>query len=166
MKKRYLLMFIILILCLIFQGTVFQYWSWAGIKPDLAMLWVTYMAMHHRPVEGMVFGFVAGLIVDLFLGRYIGLYAIVLTVLALVIGFLQQRWYRENIPLTMVLVFMVTFLGQTLLALVAATAGLDWVFGSAAKMIFGISLYNCLLVPLTYPLIHKSFTKGLLKDPS
>jgi len=160
--RRKILMFIILIFCLILPGTVFHYWSWGGIKPDLAMLWLIYIALHHRPVEGAVYGLATGLLVDLFFGRYIGMYTITLVVVALLISFLQQRWYRENVVLTIVLVFMGTFLGQAIIFLLAITAGLNWYPGEAIRVIIGISLYNSLLVPLTYPLIHRSFTKGWL----
>lgn len=160
--KRNITMLLILILCLILPGTLFHYWSWAGIKPDLAMLWVIYIALHHRPGTGAIYGLIIGLIVDMYIGRYIGLYGITFAVVALLISLIQQRWYRENIPLTMILVFIVTVLGQTLLVLVVKTAGIDWLFGEAYKVIFGIAFYNSLLVPITYPFIHRSFTEGLL----
>ncbi|RNC29944.1 MAG: hypothetical protein AWM53_00164 [Candidatus Dichloromethanomonas elyunquensis] len=160
--KRYVIMLIIFMLCLTLPGTLFQYWSWGGIKPDLVMLWVIYIALHHRPVRAIAYGFSFGLIEDFYLGRYIGLNAISLAAAALLIGFLQQRWYRENIPLTMVLVLIVSILGQTLIMLFAATSGLNWFFGDALNIILGISFYNCLLVPLTYPFIHRSFTSGFL----
>lgn len=160
--KRNLLMLVILLICLILPGTVFHYWSWAGIKPDLAMLWVIYISLHHRPAQGIVYGFIAGLIVDFYFGRYLGLYAITFAGVALLISLLQQRWYKENIPLTMLLAFTVTFLGQTLIMVIASTAGLNWFIGEAYKVILGIALYNCLLVPLTYPFLHRSFSSGLL----
>ena len=164
--RRYILILIILIFCLVLPGTVFHYWSWAGIKPDLVMLWVIYVALHHRPMEGVVYGFGMGLILDLYLGRYIGLNAIAFALVALLIGFLQQRWYKENVLLTMVLVFMVTFLGQSIIMILASIAGLNWYLGDALRIIFGIALYNTILVPLTYPLIHKSFMSGFLRQES
>jgi len=164
--KRAVIMFVILVLCLILPGTVFHYLSWSGIKPDLAMLWVIYIALHHRTVRGVVYGFFIGLVVDMYLGRYIGLYAIVLAVVALLISYLQQRWYKESLFITMVLVFCLTILGQTLMVLLADTAGLQWSSGDAFKVIMGISLYNSLLVPLTYPIIHRSFTSGFLYKKS
>lgn len=161
--RRHIIMILILIACLVLPGTTFQYFSWGGIKPDITMLWVIYIALHHRPVQGVLYGFVIGLIVDFYLGRYIGLYAIILAVVAFLISLLQQRWYKENIPLTMLLVFIVTFLGQSLMVIVATTAGLNWYFGDAVKEIIGISFYNCLLVPLTYPFVHRSFSEGILQ---
>ncbi len=164
--RRNLLMFVVLVFCLILPGTVFHYWSWNGIKPDLAMLWVIYIALHHKPVEGVIYGGVIGLIVDLYFGRYIGLCTVSFALVAFLVGLLQQRWYRENVVLTMALVFMVTFLGQSMMMILASTAGLNWYLGDAYRMIFGIALYNCLLVPLTYPFIHKSFTTGYLRQES
>jgi len=160
--KRFLVLLFMLLLCLVLPGTLFHYLSWGGIKPDLAMLWVIYIALHYRPVEGMVHSFIIGFIIDCYLGRYIGLYAIVLTVVALMTSFLQKRWYKENIPLTMVFVFFLTALGHILMVLIVNTAGLQWSLGTAIRVISGTAFYNCLLVPLTYPFLHRSFTRGLL----
>lgn len=164
--RRNIIMLIILIFCLILPGTAFHYLSWNGIKPDLAMLWIIYIALHHRPIEGVAYGFATGLIVDLYFSRYIGMYTITLAVVAFLISFLQQRWYRDNIPLTIVLVFMATFLGQTIVSLLANIAGLNWDVGNAFRTIIGISLFNALLVPITYPIAHRSFSQGILKQKS
>jgi rod shape-determining protein MreD len=48
------------------------------------------------------------------------------------------------------------------MVLIAKTAGLHWFFGEALQVIIGIAIYNSLLVPITYPLVHRSFTKGIL----
>ncbi len=164
--RRYIIMLIILIFCLILPGTVFHYLSWNGIKPDLAMLWLIYIAIHHRPSQGIAYGFAIGLIVDLYFSRYIGMYTITLAVVAFLISFLQQRWYRDNIPLTIVLVFLATLLGQIIVSLLANIAGLNWDFGNAVRMILGTALYNSLLVPITYPLANRSFTLGILRQKS
>ena len=164
--RRYVVMLIILAFCLVLPGTVFHFLSWNGIKPDLAMLWIIYIALHHRPAEGAAYGFATGLIVDLYFSRYIGMYAITLAIVAFLISFLQQRWYKENIPLTMVLVFLATVLGQSIISLLANIAGLNWNFGDALRMIVGSALYNTLLVPITYPLVNRSFTQGILKQKS
>ena len=164
--KRNIVMFIILVISLVLPSTVFHYWSWNGIKPDLVMLWVIYIALHHRPAEGLTYGFIAGLIADFYFGRYIGMYTITLALVAFLISTLQQRWYRENIPLTIVLVFSATFMGQMIVSLLANIAGLNWYLDNVLPMIVGISVYNTILVPITYPLISRSFNKGVLKPES
>ncbi|NLO98326.1 MAG: rod shape-determining protein MreD [Peptococcaceae bacterium] len=161
--KRNIVLFILLCLCLVFQGTLFQYLSIGGIKPDLVMLLVIYIALHQKPLAGLIYGFAYGLIIDMYMGRYIGLHAIILAVVALLVSYIQQKWYRENVILTMMLVFFLTFLGQLLLVVMAVTSGLQWSARNPFDTMMGISFYNCLLVPFTYPLIHRSFTKGILK---
>lgn len=160
---RYVMILIMLLLGLILPGTVFYFWSWGGIKPDLIMLFTIYMALHHRRVPGALWGLGAGLIEDLYLGRHFGMYSLTLTAVALLSNWLAQRWYRENYLLTALLVFLVTFTGQGLIALLSIVVGAQWSLGDALRLVVGVSLYNAVLVPITYPWIHRSFTRGWLK---
>lgn len=160
---RYLIMLGMLLLSLILPGTVFYFWSWGGIKPDLIMLFTIYMALHHRPMSGALWGLGAGILEDLYLGRHFGMYSLTLTGVALLSGWLAQRWYRENYALTTLLVFLVTFLGQTLIALLSLGVGIQWTVTDALRLAIGVSLYNAILVPISYPWVHRSFLKGWLK---
>lgn len=160
---RYFLMLVMLFLSLILPGTVFYFWSWSGIKPDLVMIFTIYMALHHRPLRGALWGLGAGIVVDLYLGRHFGMYALTLTGVALLSGWLAQRWNRENFPLITLLVFLVTFAGQSMISFLSLGVGAQWAFFDALRLISGVSLYNAILVPVTYPWIHRSFVKGWLK---
>lgn len=160
---RYIILGLLYLLSLVLPGTLFHFWAWSEIKPDLVMLLTIYIALHHRLVPGMVMGFMAGLLQDFFLGRYIGMYSVTLTAVALLSGWLSARWYRENFLLTTLLVFIVTMFGQTMVAFLGLAAGLPWSFAESLRLIFGISLYNAILVPVTYPFIHHSFLHGWLR---
>lgn len=160
---RYFIMLGMLLLSLILPGTVFYFWSWGGIKPDLIMLFTIYMALHHRPVSGALWGLGAGILEDLYLGRHFGMYSLTLTGVALLSSWLAQRWYRENYALTTLLVFLVTFMGQTLIAFLSLGVGVQWTVTDALRLAMGVSLYNAILVPISYPWIHRSFLKGWLK---
>ena len=160
---RYVLITVMFLLSLILPGTVFHFWSWAGIKPDLLMLLTIYIAMHHRLSSSLLWGLGAGLLEDLYFGRYIGMYTLSLTVVAFVSYWLAERWYRENFALTTFMVFLVTAVGQIFVAFLMMGAGQQWSFGDIGRLVFGVSLYNAILVPLTYPLIHRSFLYGWLR---
>lgn len=160
---RYLLMLMMLLLSLILPGSVFYFWSWGGIKPDLIMLFTIYMALHNRPLPGALWGLSAGIVEDLYLGRHFGMYSLTLTGVALLSGWLAQRWNKENFPLIVLLVFLVTFAGQSLIAFLSLGVGAQWTFYDALRLISGVSLYNAILVPVSYPWIHRSFLKGWLK---
>jgi rod shape-determining protein MreD len=156
-------MFFIWCVCLVLIGTVFEQLAWGAVKPDLIMLWAIYAALHHTPARGAVCGFVSGLLFDFYLGRYFGVYAVVLPLVSILSGILQKNWYRENIPLTIVMVFLLTAIGQSAVAFLTMTGGAVLYLRDALPLIAGISFYNALLVPLTYPWLHRSFTRGFLR---
>ncbi|MDA8229694.1 MAG: rod shape-determining protein MreD [Desulfitobacterium hafniense] len=160
---RFVIIVIMLLLSLVLPGTVFYFWSWSGIKPDLIMLFAIYMALHHRLFTGVIWGVGAGILQDFYLGRHIGMYSLTLTVVAILTGWLSQRWYKENFPLITLLVLMVTVVGQFLIAFLSLGAGLEWSFQDVIRVVLGVSVYNALLVPVTYPLIHRSFLYGVLR---
>ena len=160
---RYVLIAVMFLLSLILPGTVFHFWSWSGIKPDLLMLLTIYIAMHHRLPSSVFWGLGAGLLEDLYLGRYIGMYTLTLAVVAFLSYWLAERWYRENYLLTTFMVFLVTAVGQILVAFLNLGAGLQWPLGDIARLVIGVSFYNAVLVPITYPLIHRSFLRGWLR---
>lgn len=161
--KRIVLLVFWLMLTLVLPGTLFHLWAWSGIKPDLIMLFVIYLALHSRPLNAVAGGFAVGLIQDFYLGHFIGMYTLTLTIVALLTIWLTDRWYRENFPLTILLVFFVTAVGQLLIGLLGFGAGMNWSAGDILRIVLGVSVYNALLVPVTYPWIHRSFLHGWLR---
>jgi rod shape-determining protein MreD len=160
---RYFLIAIMLVLGFVLPGTVFYFWDWFGIKPDLVMLLVIYIALHSRLVTGALWGLGTGILEDLYLGHFIGMYAFTLTVVALLSNWLAQRWYRENFLFINLLVFMVSVAGQLLAVFLSLGAGMHWQFSAIFLVSVGIAFYNVILVPATYPLIHRSFLYGWLR---
>ena len=160
---RYVIIVVMFLLSLTLPGTVFHFWAWSGIKPDLLMLLTIYMAMHHRLPSSLLWGLGAGLLEDLYLGRYIGMYTLTLVVVAFLSYWLAERWYRDNFILTTFMVFIVTFAGQVVVAFLSLGAGLHWSLGDIGQLVIGVALYNAILVPVTYPLIHRSFLHGWLR---
>jgi rod shape-determining protein MreD len=156
-------MIVIFIFCLIAPGTVFYYLSPLGIRPDLIMLWTIYFALHTSPRIALWTAFAMGLLTDLYIGSNLGLHTFALCAVAAVSIWLQKRWDKDNMMLVTLLVFSVTLAGQGVMVLLAALSGIGWAFGAALRVAVGVSLYNALLVLLTYPLIHRSFTKGWLR---
>lgn len=160
---RYLMLSLMFLLSLILPGTLFYFWGWSGIKPDLVMLLVIYYALHNRLQAGAIWGLGSGILQDLYLGRYVGMFTLTLTVVALLSGWMAQRWYRENFLLTIVMVFTATVTGQLMIAFLSLGAGLPWSFRDILRLVFGVGVYNALLVPVTYPWVHRSFLQGWLR---
>lgn len=160
---RIFLIIVMLLFSLILPGTLFHFLAWGNIKPDLVVLFTIYLALHHKTLPGALWGLGAGLLADFYFGRHFGMYAVTLTCVALLADWLSQRWYRDNYFLTALLVFLVTFVGEGMIAILNILVGARWALDDAIRLVIGVSVYNALLVPLTYPWIHRSFTKGWLK---
>lgn len=160
---RYFLIAVMFILSLILPGTLFHYWSWMGNKPDFLMLLTIYIAMHHSLRTGVIWGLGAGLFQDLYLGRYIGMYTFTLAIVAFLSCWFTKHWFKDNYILTTFMVFLVTAVGQILIAFLSLGAGLQCSFGDIVRLVMGVSVYNAVLVPITYPLIHRSFLSGWLR---
>ncbi|MDR3270091.1 MAG: rod shape-determining protein MreD [Peptococcaceae bacterium] len=161
---RYLLLAVLFFFSLILPGTLFHFWSWGGVKPDLVMLLTIYFAMHHRSaVYALGTGIIFGLLQDLFLGKYIGMYALTLMVVAGLSFWLAGRWYRENLFLTLVLVFGVSLAGQAMIGFLGLAVGSLWSPTEILRLVLGIAVYNTILTPMTYPWIHHSFLYGWLR---
>lgn len=161
--RRNILIIVMLLFSLILPGTVFYFWSWGGVKPNLVLLFTIYMALHHRTLPGTLWGLGAGLTADFYFGRHFGMYALTLTCVALLTGWLSQRWYRDNFLLIALMVFLVTIVGEGMIAFLNIAVGAKWSLGDAFRLVIGVAVYNAILVPITYPLIHRSFTRGWLK---
>lgn len=160
---RYVLIAVMFLLSLILPGTVFHFWAWSGIKPDLLMLLTIYIAMHHRLPSSVLWGLGAGLLEDLYLGRYIGMYTLTMAVVAFLSYWLAERWYRENFLITTFVVFLVTAVGQIMIGFLSLGAGLQWSLADIVRLVIGVSFYNAVMVPITYPVIHRSFLRGWLR---
>ncbi|MDD4400408.1 MAG: rod shape-determining protein MreD [Desulfitobacteriaceae bacterium] len=152
-----------LLISFVLQGTVFYFWDWFGIKPDLVMLLVIYIALHSRLFTGMLWGLGIGIIEDLYLGYFIGMSAFTFAGVALLSNWLAQRCYKENLLFIVLLVFSVSVVGELLAIFLSLGAGMHWQLGAIVRISVGIACYNLILVPATYPLIHRSFLYGWLR---
>jgi rod shape-determining protein MreD len=126
------------------------------------MLWAIYFSLHSPPRPALMMAFVTGLLTDLYIGSAIGMHTFALCVVVLVSIRLQKGWDKNNMLLVTVLVFGATLIGQSVMVLLAVLSGLSLSLWMSIQIALGVSIYNALLVVLTYPLIHRSFKRGLL----
>jgi len=160
---RYIILVFLMLMTLVLPGTLFHLWAWSGIKPDLTMLLIIYIALHDRKWASIFWGLGTGLMEDFYLGHYLGMYTVTLTLVAALTNWLAGRWYRENLPLTVLLVFLVTAVGQLVVGFLGLGAGLGWSASDILRLVVGVAGYNAVLVLVTYPWMHRSFRHGLLK---
>ena len=106
---RPFIMFLIIIMNLVLQSTLFQYIEILNIKPNSSILIIVSYAILRGDVEGSIFGFVTGLMQDIFFGQFIGLYALFGLLVGFFCGTPFKSFFRENIILSFVLSAIVSF---------------------------------------------------------
>ena len=126
-----------------------------GFRPELLLLLTLIFAMLEEPWGAAGFGFASGLMKDLLVGKFIGLYAGTYLLMAILVGFVTKRLYRENFLVRFFAIVAGTVLGQVLYLLGAASFGFSspwsWITWSS---ILGTSLFNGLVGLLVYrPLV-------------
>ncbi len=82
------------IVFLLLQTTLARYLAVAGLPPDLALIWIVYLALRRGQIAGTVAGFFTGLVLDLLSGNdgMLGLTALSMTAG----GFVAGYFFNEN----------------------------------------------------------------------
>lgn len=101
---RKILVFLIVILGFLLQGTVFSGISMGGIVPNILIIITSSFGFMRGKNEGMAIGFMCGLILDIFFGDILGFYALVYLFIGYLNGFFKSIFYPEDIKLPMILI--------------------------------------------------------------
>jgi rod shape-determining protein MreD len=82
------------ILFVLLQTTIAQYLAVAGLSPDIALIWIVYLALRRGQITGTIAGFFTGLVLDLLSGNdgMLGLAALAKTAG----GFMAGYFFSEN----------------------------------------------------------------------
>ena len=82
------------LLVIVVQTTLVRYLAIGGLTPDLALLWIVYVAVRRGQIPATTIGFSAGLVLDLLSGAdgMLGLAALAKTIS----GFIAGYFYSEN----------------------------------------------------------------------
>ncbi len=101
---RKIVVFCIVIIGFLLQGSVFSGISMGGIVPNILIIITSSFGFMRGKNEGMVIGFMCGLIMDIFFGDILGFYALVYLVIGYLNGFFRSIFYPEDIKLPMILI--------------------------------------------------------------
>ncbi len=102
--RRKIALFFIITICYLLQTTVFQYFSFAGISPNLMVIVVSAFGFMRGRKEGMYVGFFSGLLMDIFSGAYLGPYALLYMYIGYINGKFRKRYYPDDIRLPMIMI--------------------------------------------------------------
>lgn len=141
---------------LILQTTVLPLLKIAGVMPDLLLVLVIFAALHYGLPAGWVVGLSVGLIQDFLNARYLGLGALSFFATSYIIGFLEDKVFKENPFVFLILVFLgsfisniVFFVGQSLVGSFSFSFSLFW------RVLIPSALYNVFVATVLLPLFTK-----------
>lgn len=127
---------LIIIIVLLVQSTVFGRMNIFGVRPDLAMLILIFIAAGAEPAESIFYGFFIGFIQDVYTPEYLGFNTLTMSLIGFSLGIVKETLTVEN------------YLVKTLVTLVAC--------------IFHDLLYLSLYTIFDFSLLLKLFLKNSL----
>jgi rod shape-determining protein MreD len=147
---------VVFLISLVFQSTLFSFFQIRGVRPDLLIILVIFVALFRGPIEGGKAGFLAGLLEDLVVGQFIGMNAFIKMFVGVIVGLFEKRVYRENLLIPTAMVFIGTFIEGILFILLFNSFGPDirWTEG-LYSLVMPMCLYNTIIGFLTYKPIYR-----------
>jgi len=102
--KRLIVNTLLIITFFVFQGTLFNSFSFGNITPNICLVLVVSLGLMRGRETGMLSGFFSGLLFDIFLGSYIGFYALLFMYLGYMAGGFSRIFYPEDVKLPMAII--------------------------------------------------------------
>ena len=141
----------------ILQANFFSWFTIAGVKPNLFIIFILLIGLFAGRKIGVIFGIILGICLDLLIGRTIGISAILLGA----VGFLGEH-FDKNFSKESRFTIMLMVMGSTFLYEVAGyiyhifRLGIQFEPYSFIKIALIEVLYNAIIVIIVYPIIQKA----------
>lgn len=107
MKIRYLVL--IALANFILQTALAPFLRVLGVAPNTALILTVVIAMLGGAERGLAFGLAAGILQDLFFSKALGIHTLVYGLLALGVGLIEARLFKDNRLTPAVLIIGATF---------------------------------------------------------
>jgi rod shape-determining protein MreD len=145
---------LLLAVAVVLQSTALEYVAIGGVKPDLALIVLVFVAVHGGPMAGQVSGFIAGLVQDFLSLPPLGMSALVRTTIGFVYGRLQGALAAGSVLAPVVLVLLATVMKGALLWLAASLFAPAFRLGFTVASLIELG-YNSLLAPLLFAVLGR-----------
>ena len=158
MSKKLKLSFLSLVLLggsVLLQSTVLRYVAIGGVKPDLSIVILVFIAIRSGNLHGQYAGFTVGIIEDFISLPPLGFYAFIRTAIGFLYGLLQGAFYIDSLFMPVLLIIAATIikglLGFLISAIFSISASSIFFFGAKFWVEVG---YNALIAPFCFALLN------------
>ncbi len=155
---------IIVLLNLILQSTLFQYFKIYGVIPNTALILVISLAVYNGKNKGAVIGFFVGILQDIIFGRMIGLNALVYMITGYGVGLLNKNVFKDNLLIPFSLTAVATVFYESVNMLLLFFMGYKFeLISFFKKMLMVEVLYNAIFSVVIYIYVSKLYQSKLMK---
>ncbi len=107
---KYIIAFIIVIITVLLQTTLFQVLAINHVSPNLFIITLISISALRGRNEGLVFGILFGLYQDILYGEVVGFYVLIYALLAIMGSYLYENYYSESVVLPLSFIALADFL--------------------------------------------------------
>ena len=143
--RRKIVLFLLLLVCFIVQGTFLKVIAIGSISPNLILIFVVSFGFMRGKKEGIFVGFFAGLLLDIMFGTVIGFYALIYMYIGYLNGFFKRIFFPDEVKLPLALIALSDFFCNIIIFFT-----LFWFRG---RFSFGYYLLHTILPELVYTMV-------------
>jgi rod shape-determining protein MreD len=150
-------MIIIFLILYFLQINFFNWFTIAGISPNLFVIFILFISLFAGKRVGISMGVIIGLCLDFFLGKKVGISGIMLGVIGVLGGFLDKNFSKDSRMTIILMTAVATFiyeLGSYILNYFILSTLIEVL--PFLKIVLVEILYNVILVIIFYPLLQKA----------
>lgn len=159
MKKLITNIIIILTFILIYllQTNFFNWFTIAGIKPNLLIIYILFLGLFAGRKIGITYGIIFGIIIDLISSKNIGITSIMLALIGFLGGYFDKNFSKENRITIMLMEIGATIIYELGIYLInAAILSYTIEILTFIKILLIEILYNTLITIVIYPILQKA----------
>ena len=153
--KAIVVAFVIIAACVVLQSTLLGHIAILGVRPDLALVVLVFVALRRGSMTAQVAGFASGLVEDLVSVSPVGFHMLLRTLIGFLYGLFSGNVFVDPLLMPIVLTIAATILKGLVSGLVSLVFGLK----SSGFVYFAGRLwieagYNALAAPFLFALLN------------
>lgn len=159
MKKAVTMICLFLSFLIIYfmQANFFNWFTIAGIKPNLFIILVLFVSLFTKMHYGIFFGIFTGFILDIVIGQKIGTTSILFTIIAIMGGIFDKNFSKDSkITLILMVISSTTIyeLGNYIFSAIQLNINIEPL--QFIRILIIEIIYNIFITIIIYPLIQKA----------
>ena len=149
--------FLVFILIYILQANFFNWFTIAGVKPNLFIVLILVLGLFAGQKVGIAYGIILGIFLDIVLGRNIGITTVMLGIIGFIGGYLDKNFSKESRLTVMLMVIGTTAIyeiGTYIFNIIEFSINIEIL--DFIKILSIEVFYNTILTIIIYPIIQKT----------